>query len=286
MADALKILTTADLHYPWCKGRFSQLEQKAAQSDAAVLVVAGDTEDPYSLHIFDQFKRTKLVTAGNHDLWVSRPSENSFEKYRQLGNVYARYGFHFLDEKPMVVEDVGFVGNIGWYDYSFRMERIARSDIEEIFVNGKPFHELTEEDYAKGVFQIIEGMRADLFVWNDKQYIHWRFTDKEFLEQCLEKLERDIREIEPSVDQICAVIHHIPFEGLVKRNPSDVGWTVGNAYVGSARIGELLLSHPKVRTVITGHTHIPRVIQVGHITAHNVSRPYGKPELTEIVLQC
>ena len=34
-------------------------------------------------------------------------------------------GFHFLDDGPAVVNGVGFVGNVGWFDYGFRKPELG-----------------------------------------------------------------------------------------------------------------------------------------------------------------
>lgn len=282
----LRALATSDLHYPWRErgmGQVAAMGQRAMESQAGVLILGGDNGEPDGLYAFEHFPGKKLIIAGNHDLYTK--TDDSLVRYRGLEEAYRQFGFHFLDAQPAIVNGVGFAGNVGWYDYSFRRTEPLPEDPEcPLLINGKRLHELTEEDYARQTFRITEGRRTYTASWEDRANISWGITDKEFLDRCLDKLEGDLSQLEREVDKICAVVHHLPFDELVKHDPNDIALTLTNAYMGSTRIGELLLAHPKVRTVITGHTHRPGKYSIHGLDVYNVSRRPRSPGFTNIPL--
>jgi hypothetical protein len=51
-------------------------------------------------------------------------------------------------------------------------------------------------------------------------------------------------------------------------------WDFARAYLGSPRIGESLLSHANVRTVICGHSHFHTEAAIGHLRAINIGSGY------------
>jgi hypothetical protein len=136
------------------------------------------------------------------------------------------------------VQDVAFVGSVGWYDYSFADPRLK----------------LGREDYRRGTYGET--------LWWDSKMISWcRFpraegetglSDEEICSGMVKKLEMHLSEAEKHVDKIVAVIHTCPFVEVFPR--SDPPYYL-DAYTGSARLGDVLRKHPKVEVCITGHKH-------------------------------
>ena len=56
--------------------------------------------------------------------------------------------------------------------------------------------------------------------------------------------------------------------------PRTAQWDFAKAYLGSARLGELLLEFPNVTRALCGHSHFPAEATVGHIRATNVGSGY------------
>ena len=53
-----------------------------------------------------------------------------------------------------------------------------------------------------------------------------------------------------------AVVTHVPiFEEQMHRKPDDRGWGFANAYYGNLTLGARLKDEPKLRAVVSGHTH-------------------------------
>ncbi len=266
--DPRLVLATADLHYrAYAQGDAStwRLADAVCDSGADVLIIAGDIADQNTerlracLDLFYGFGGLKLLVPGNHDVWAGK--ESSRERYLKfLPRAASAAGFHMLDAAPVTAGAVGFVGNMGWYDYSFR----------------NPDLKLSTEDYER---KELPGVCT----WNDGRFIDWDVSDAAFTERCLDKLSKDYRSVEPNVDTAVVVLHHLPFRELLY-GPSDVAHEFCRAYMGSERFGELLLDCPKVRYVICGHRHGPDVCTVGHIQAVTVGSDYDTKRLLQLDL--
>lgn len=287
----MQIVALSDLHYhPETKDRVATCAERVNACDAEVLVIAGDFSSiskkliDECIALFQPFPGKKIAVAGNHDLWVVE-GQSSVEKYSWLADIFRVHGFHFLDEKPVVINDIGFVGNVGWYDYSFRRPDAPEPGVQVITAGGvKKWEDLTEEDYSRKIldyaivadkdlpFMSPEALRksARRTGWNDYRYIRWDYTDLEFTDICVQKLRSDIEQIEPQVEKIVAVTHHLPFENMAIRK-GRAGWDFNNAFVGSKKMGEVLLSCEKVSVSICGHTHVSGTFVNGHIKCYNVS---------------
>ena len=279
----MRVLVTADLHYDFDRyqGRVAALAARMCAERADVLVLAGDlfALDPAlmveCLKLFEGFDGEKLLVAGNHDLWTTADGD-SLELYESVIPALARAcGFHDLDTGPRVIGDVGFVGTVGWYDYSFRDPSLgvplrfyehkaspgycaAQPSLAHLL---DPAEDLSPRARAAGSF------------WNDGRMVHWALDDRRFSELTLERLEAQLAAVEPEVRAVVAVTHHIPFaEMLVRR--SDPSWAFGNAFMGSEGLGRVLLGHPKVGHALFGHSHTRGRARIGHIEALNVGCTY------------
>lgn len=295
----MRIVALSDLHYPKHKDHLEKVTKKIRDSDADVLILGGDIsafKEKYyhqCLSLFEGFSGLKIATVGNHDLWV-REGEDSYQRYKEwFPELFKAYGFHYLDslDQPLIYKRVAFVGNIGWYDYSFRQTEILVS--EEILVGYldkvqgkrvyKSWAELTYEDYARKVLLYIKNKKFLITTWNDGAYISWVYSDHEFCNLMLEHLKAQLLQCQQSqnVEKIVCISHHIPFKEGVKER-TDPGLAYSNAYMGSYRMGELLLNHPKVTIALWGHSHnwIDRNFQIKHIQGVNIS---FSPVLEEVV---
>ena len=72
---------------------------------------------------------------------------------------------------------------------------------------------------------------------------------------------------------VVAAVHHLPFREMLPppRNPQ---WDFAHAFLGSGRIGELLLRYSNVRHVYCGHSHFPAETRAGNLHAINVGSGY------------
>ncbi|HPO28550.1 MAG TPA: metallophosphoesterase [Caldisericia bacterium] len=267
----MKIFAIADIHIEGKNKRIaydlpSKLKERLKSlSNDAVLIILGDIT-PYisSLHnyllLFKGLPIKKLFVAGNHDIWVEKGG-NSYIKYLNLlKDAVLSAGFHYLDYKPFILNNIGFIGNIGWYDYSFRQLNVYIPPFMKLIgKNGNyiSWQDLTYSDYArKALYADINGKIKMITSWNDRIYIRWNFTDLKFTELCFEKIKDDFRNVESKVDKIVFASHHIHFYECViqKKTPE---WDFNNAFMGSKKIGDFVKSREKVSLILFGHSHVP-----------------------------
>lgn len=281
----MRVIVTADLHYEFTefRERVHALAAEVCRIGGDVLVIAGDTFalDPmllaHCLLRFQPFQGEKLLVAGNHDLWTREGLPNdSFALYeRVIPQVATACGFHDLDTAPKVVGDVGFVGTVGWYDYSFRDPALG---IPLRFYEHKVSPGFARHDWRFGHLMretddiSPQGLRANSR-WMDGEMIRWELDDLRFNQLTLERLEAQLTAVEPGVRTIVAVTHHLPFAEMLKRK-ADPSWGFGNAFMGSVGLGETLRRHPKVRHAVFGHSHSRDARQLGAISAINVGCTY------------
>jgi hypothetical protein len=53
-----------------------------------------------------------------------------------------------------------------------------------------------------------------------------------------------------------------------------VQWDFARAYLGSGRMGQLILRYPNVRQILCGHSHFPAEVQAGKAPAFNIGSGY------------
>jgi predicted phosphohydrolase len=262
------VLATADLHfrlYPEGDAATVQLARHVCDSDADILLVAGDVADlelsnfGECLSLFEGFGGAKLLVPGNHDLWTK--ASDTEKVYRSvLPRMAEENNFAFLDHRPVVRGRTGFIGNIGWYDYSFRNPELG----------------LSQEDYEN---KRIPGVCT----WNDRNFIRWDYTDHQFTDRCVRRLREQYREVEDRCEQVICVLHHLPFSQLLY-GPADAPLEFCRAYLGSERFGRLLLRMEKVKWCVCGHRHGPASHRANGLLSLVVGSEYKKKRLLEIDL--
>lgn len=265
----MRIVYTSDIHIDSTERNREAaraLARVAAGHRPDIVVVAGDAGNTIAaldetLSCFDSIEAVKFFVPGNHDVWIETEGRgliDSRAKYAERIPAACRAnGFQDLGQEPVVVGDVGFVGSLGWYDYTFADARLG----------------LTAGDYWKG--------RYGDEIWWDKKMTYWvptsrfgsgeaprsrkspdrstaretsgeRMRDTEVSAEMAERLEMHLASIEARAKAIVAVIHTLPcFVGIPR---SELPRYL-DAFTGSDRLGRVLQAHPKVRYCIHGHKH-------------------------------
>ncbi len=190
---------------------------------------------------------------GNHDIWFrssvdpSSDASSSLDKHeRVLPQVCKDTGFHFLPGCPKIINGLGFLGSVGWYDYSYR-NSLWNKQIIPLYYAAKRW---------RGI------------VWNDVNYAEWEMADPEVCKWMIQTLENDYQQLEEKgMDECLLTLHHIPFRKFViyKNTPN---WDFCSAFMGSQQFGDWALSHKKISTTIFGHTHTPQEGQIETIYAY------------------
>jgi len=277
------IAATADLHFTHTRDH-SALERligKMNDAKADALVVAGDFANQFNPGLYDRwlpkitFNGPKIAVIGNHDLW--HDEMNTWDVYREACGILRRHGWHVLDELPVDIGDVRFVGNVGWYDYSFFPKATPELDGDAVAVGRA--HPLLRIGCWKDVRRYVPSKRLPgVTGWNDAIYVHWGRNDESMASYFVERLWKELDDAKRAQKKVVAVIHHLPFEQLVTRKGT-VNWDFNNAFTGSKQFGDLLLKYDNVKLALCGHTHKPQQARVGHIECAEVSYSPRDPQL-------
>jgi hypothetical protein len=276
----MRLLVTADLHFNHRVSR-PLAEQVIGEMNAAggdgVLVI-GDTAvaDADSLEqclsLFNT-RGPKLFLAGNHELWTQR--DDSYAVFMtELPRRIRALGWHWLEGDPFVFGDAAVVGSVGWYDYSFAQPTLG---IPRRFYERKVSPGAAErlEEFA-GLLSVADDIsdtaREVVARWNDGRFVKLGRSDDAFLGERLADLRRSLEAVS-GAERVVAAVHHLPFRELLP--PSrNAQWDFTKAYLGSERIGELLLQFPNVTRVFCGHSHLAREATVGPVRAVNIGSGY------------
>jgi Icc-related predicted phosphoesterase len=288
--SAMRLLVTADLHYNHAKSRnlADELIDQMNPIDCDALLVVGDTaafdgtELEACLSKFS-FGGPKLFVAGNHELWTR--GLDSYHNFRiELPRRIHAIGWHWLQDVPFVNNDLAIVGSVGWYDYSFAPASLAipRRFYEAKISPGAAEYFTQFQHLLKSVADVSAHAKQVVARWNDGKFVHLHRSDEQFLDELLAQLRTQLDALK-NMKQIIAAVHHLPFEQLLPP-PHSAQWDFAKAYLGSGRIGELLLGYTNVKTVVCGHSHFPAEAMVGHIHAINIGSGYRQKRFRVIEL--
>ncbi len=289
----MKIVALADLHLgDASRARVEATAHAAGSAQADVLVLAGDCTAqgperiPEVLALLANFPGPRLLVPGNHDLWRREQPFDTWRIYDEIiPTMAAEYGFHVLDQAPLIVDDVAFVGCMGWYDYSFRQTTAPAPDMTvtpidvgrdaggAVAFSAVPgatvgqWEDLEAEDYAPGglIWQTDGGPRAAM--WNDAAHVDWGRSDPEMARYFAERLRGQLETVAAQVQRMVAVTHFVPFAELADYHLEDPKRAFARAYLGSPLLGEAVLATPGVELVIYGHRHRQEVREVHGLVA-------------------
>ena len=225
-------------------------------ADLDVFVLAGDVTPKLSefYEIFGEFDNAgltcqKLFVPGNHDIWVSKDANmTSEQKCRVISQICQDHGFYSLIDVPHIVENIGFCGTVGWYDYTFASDK----------------YDFSAEQYAE---KQLMGT-----VWSDKRYAKWEDTDVNVAHRFETALGKQITFLKNKVKRIIVVTHHVPFRECI-RYRGELPWDYFRAFMGSEGLGKLCLREPLVTHVLFGHVHYAVNQQVENVMA--ICAPIG-----------
>jgi len=209
------------------------------------------------LPLFAAFPGKKLAVLGNHDLWKTGvPAQDRYQLLQDI--VLDAWGFHSLDKEPFVYQGVGFVGSIGWYDYSLARLSLSRNDFA---LKVAPFD--------------------DSVGWGDLGQVDWGMSDESVVEWQLQKL-RDHLERLGHISRIVVGMHHLPTRKLLVGPDFLVpkGWGYLNAFLGSSRFGQLFSEFsPRIVRVFCGHVHHHKDVFDGGVSYTSLGGDYRRKEL-------
>jgi hypothetical protein len=93
----------------------------------------------------------------------------------------------------------------------------------------------------------------------------------------LERLEAD-----RNIDRVVVATHVPVFEEQIRRDPTNIAWSIANAYFGNLTMGRAIARFPKVRAVVSGHLHtsiraLVKRQRMPEIHACVIGSDYGSP---------
>lgn len=267
----LRIAVTADLHYGTrhTAGNRATLDLVArlAEQPPDLLILAGDigAGDDFArcLELFDRLPCVKAAVPGNHDIWVRSDDArgDSLAVYEEhLPAVCRAHGFVYLDREPLVfpAADLGVVGSINWYDYSWDNDRLRAAAPDDWA------ERLATKRFARGTH-------------NDANFVRWPLDDRSFTDRVVSKLIADLDAALARVSKVVVVVHHPPVRGLLypAQEPLSVDALMWRAFSGNSRLEtELAARADRVPFVFCGHTHTARTCQVDGMRGINVGGDY------------
>ncbi len=270
----MRLIVTSDLHYNVLRSRQPtlQIAEEICGLHADALLILGDLAGQDSsilrecLRLFDRFTGRKFFVPGNHDLWTAR-GESSLDRYeRLLPEICRQTDFHMLDFEPAIVGNVGLVGNMGWYDFSYRPEHLGiplRFYEEKIAPGAASRYERYAHLLAVDCDVPPETMRMGTR-WMDGEHVRLGMSDAEFCQRLLERFEQHLSQVSDNCESVVVGLHHVPFHELVPPN-ANPSWAFAMAFLGSERFGQVLSGYPKVRRVYFGHVHKAGRATVGDV---------------------
>ncbi len=275
----MRLIVTADLHANHARSR-PVADDAIAQINSAkgdVLLLVGDTATADEGQLEAALSRIhfdgpKLFVAGNHELWTKRADSHAIFVDQLPARVRA-LGWHWLESDPFELDGVAFVGSVGWYDYSYAPESL---DVPRRFYEAKvspgaaehltAYQHLLDEDVTDAARQIVAR-------WNDAKFVKLGRSDVAFLDQRLAGLRSSLERTKAA--RVIAAVHHVPFRQLLPPRHSGSGpWDFARAYLGSDRLGQVLLDDRRVSHVFCGHSHFAVREQIGHLQAINIGSGY------------
>lgn len=286
----MRILFTSDLHYNIARSQepTRDVARRICQAGGDCLVFVGDSascnlailDEVFGL--FEAFPGPRLAVAGNHELWVPRgrvalgkdtrgngngqnrasdvPGGDSLHRYEnEMAEACARSGVHYLDREPFYLGDVAIVGNVGWYDFSYRPSamRVPLRFYQHKVAPGAAAYFEEHRHLLAGREDVGPIAREITCRWMDGVHVKLPMSDRAFTQRLTEKLRRHLEEASARANRIIAAVHHLPFAELVPHSPIP-NWEFATGFLGSELFGELLLEHPNVTHAFCGHSHRSR----------------------------
>lgn len=255
----MKFDLVSDLHIDIWDPELNTTWVNNSQND--ILVIAGDTSDNLDLtadyinYLCAEYKQV-IVLDGNHDNqpqdqkpWQCDLNLDLDASTIAWNKTVAKTKAHNLSLEPIIIGDVAFVGQNGWWTYDFGEPKIDR--------------QISIDHYAK---------KAAKWGWE----YNWQHIREHAIAQA-DKLTEWVTELQnnPLVKHIVVVTHTLPhYDTIVWKNSANVyGGLYGNRYMYRVKEADTL---GKISTWCFGHDHPGNeVIKPG---IRYISNPRGRPD--------
>lgn len=279
----MRIIITADLHYDVARSRepTETLAREVCRRGGDVLLIVGDSSATdlrvldRLFELFESFSGAKLAVAGNHELWTAAGADSLHRYENELAAACSRNGVHYLDQSPIVLDGVAFVGSVGWYDYSFRpsLLRIPLRFFQHKVAPGAAARMEEHRHLVDGSDDLCEAAMQITTRWMDGVRVRLPMSDVAFTEHLAAKLRRHLDAVHDGAARVIAAVHHLPFAEMVPHSIIP-DWEFATAYHGAELFGEVLLDYPNVSHVFSGHCHRERRCEKRHLKCMSIGSTY------------
>jgi predicted phosphohydrolase len=279
----MRIIVTSDLHYNVARSKAptEHTAREVCRLGGDALVFLGDSaaadlsvlEEVFGL--FETFPGTRLAVAGNHELWTAG-QEDSLARYeKKLAEVCSRCGVHYLDAEPYLRGGVAIVGNVGWYDFTFRpsLMKIPLRFYQHKVAPGAAAHIEKYRHLLEGQDDVPPAALDITTRWMDGEQVNLPMGDVEFTHLVAARLRHHLEQVHDSAEHIVVGIHHLPFAELVSHSVIP-NWEFATAFMGSELLGETLLDFPKVGHLYCGHSHRSRRFRKHQMLCTSIGSTY------------
>lgn len=238
-----KLAVISDLHVDINKigdWELGQLTEVLREQQVTRVHLAGDTANTVErlLEVVTYLETEKFIVTynfGNHEMPDVLAEE--IEAYPEP---------HFLNQAYVSLNDeLVLLAYNGWYDYSFSLDN----------------------DDSKS-------LAAKNLYWYDR-LIERDGSDPDILQDILVRLEKVLDELQAKNKSVIVATHFVPRrEFIVNQKGRYARWNQLNAFLGSAKMGELFDQYDNITQVVFGHTH--RHFELETINgAEYIARPFG-----------
>ena len=235
-----RVVVTSDLHLGiTTEPELRALAEQIAAEQPDLTVLAGDIGEGLAniracLRLFEHLPGQVAVLMGNHDIWA-RGHDSQALWDTLLPQAVRDAGMIWLEDATWVREGIAVAGSMAWYDYT-GVDPAVRLHSTKWFASHKRRYNM------------------------DAFYVNWKRSDPEVAQMLSDALVERLRTLEddPTVHGVLVVTHVPVFRIQMYYKPGDVRWGTSSAYFGNMTLGERILPLPKLRRVISGHTHVGR----------------------------
>ncbi|MCT3031796.1 metallophosphoesterase [Pediococcus parvulus] len=254
----MRIAITSDNHFDVNRLDVDETLKNQAeylsQQNVGLYLIAGDLFNDftkslaYVQNLQNELGSQTLVKfiAGNHDMVHGVTFE---ELESQLDNSYLHNQYFDVPETDWRV-----IGNNGWYDYSF-----------------------ADNVKGKTIANFETWKRA---YWIDGS-IKQPMSDGERMGLVLDETTQQLKTAQEAQKRVLYFTHFVPRRNYIRYAPEGNLWNMSNAYMGSAKLGQVLEQF-EVNKVIFGHMHIhPAPQQFEKTTYYNQSVGYYTKRIKE-----
>lgn len=222
------------------------------------LIIAGDLGTSKNVpeellkEVSDYFENV-IVVLGNHDFYGAR-IDDVLDNYRELSS---KYGFHFLEDSSVVIDDVEFIGSVLWTD----MNNANVLDVNNAHIHLNDFKHI--RDFKNGMW--TSRGRTGTLRWLDRNA-----NSREYLNnKCRENSEQ----------KKIVITHHAPHPICVDSKYKGQGSNY-LYHCTDKKIEDLFFDDLGILCWVHGHMHTQNTKELNNIPIFRNARGYIKYERT------